>query len=110
MFSSILKEKRFAHKRILFSPDYGFKVFSDKGVSIKPARLSSGEQNTIILLYRIIFDVMKGDVLLIDEEFIMNLQDIIKAKGCQVIIATHSPQIVRGAYDYCYDLELGYGK
>lgn len=121
LFSSILKEKRFAHKRILFSPDYGFKVFSDKGVSIKPARLSSGEQNTIILLYRIIFDVKRGDVLLIDEpeismhvvwlkEFIMNLQDIIKAKGCQVIIATHSPQIVRGAYDYCYDLELGYGK
>lgn len=121
LFSSILKEKRFAHKKIQFSPDYGFKIYSDKGVNIKPAKLSSGEQNTIILLYRIIFEVNKGDILLIDEpeismhvvwlkEFIKDLLNIIKDKGCQVLIATHSPQIVRGAYKYCYDLELSYEK
>ena len=124
LFASILNKKHFLHKTISFSPDYGFKAFNDNGVSIDSSKLSSGEQNIIILLYQIIFEVQNGTILLIDEpeismhvvwlkEFIKDLQEIAKNKqDVQIMIATHSPQIVSGAIDNCFDLEMNnvYGK
>ncbi len=123
LFASILREKHFLHKTISFSPRYGFKAFNEQGVSIKPSLLSSGEQNMIILLYRMIFEVNDGDILLIDEpeismhvvwlkEFIKDVQQIASCKkNIQIFIATHSPQIVRGAEDNCFDLEMNkYGE
>lgn len=118
LFASILNEKHFLHKTISFSPSYGFKAFNEQGISIKPSLLSSGEQNMIILLYRMIFEVHDGDILLIDEpEISMHvvwlkefIEDVLKItsckKGIQILIATHSPQIVRGAEDNCFDLEM----
>lgn len=124
LFASILNKKHFLHKTISFSPDYGFKAFNDNGASIDSSKLSSGEQNIIILLYQIIFEVQDGTILLIDEpeismhvvwlkEFIKDLQEIAKNKqDVQIMIATHSPQIVSGAIDNCFDLEMNniYGK
>lgn len=118
LFASILREKQFLHKSISFSPTYGLKAFNEQGISIKPSLLSSGEQNMIILLYRMIFEVHDGDILLIDEpeismhvvwlkEFIKDVQKIASCKkNVQILIATHSPQIVRGAEDSCFDLEM----
>ena len=118
LFASILREKHFLHKSISFSPTYGLKAFNEQGISIKPSLLSSGEQNMIILLYRMIFEVHDGDILLIDEpeismhvvwlkEFIKDVQKIASCKkNVQILIATHSPQIVRGAEDSCFDLEM----
>lgn len=72
----------------------------------------------IILLYRMIFEVRDGDILLIDEpEISMHVvwlkefvKDVLKIASCkknvQILIATHSPQIVRGAEDNCFDLEM----
>lgn len=120
LFASILKEKQFLHKTISFSPTYGLKAFDDHGINIKPSLLSSGEQNMIILLYRMIFEVHDGDILLIDEpEISMHvvwlkgfIKDVRKIASCkkdvQILIATHSPQIVRGAEDNCYDLEMNH--
>lgn len=118
LFASILREKHFLHKTISFSPSYGFKAFNEQGISIQPSLLSSGEQNMIILLYRMIFEVRDGDILLIDEpEISMHVvwlkefvKDVLKIASCkknvQILIATHSPQIVRGAEDNCFDLEM----
>lgn len=118
LFASILREKHFLHKTISFSPAYGLKAFDEQGISIKPSLLSSGEQNMIILLYRMIFEVHDGDILLIDEpeismhvvwlkEFIKDVLEIASCKkGVQILIATHSPQIVREAEDNCFDLEM----
>ena len=124
LFDSILKEKQFLHKKVCFSPDYGLKVLNDKGVSISNSSLSSGEQNVIILLYRIIFEVQEAEILLIDEpeismhvvwlkEFVEDLRKIAVGKdNLQILIATHSPLIVRGALEYTFDLEMkqAYGK
>ena len=41
------------------------------------------------------------------KEFIDDLQTIAATKSkVQIVIATHSPQIVRGAVGYCFDLEM----
>jgi len=115
LFSKLLKKKKFAHKEITFSPQYGLKVYTDNGVPIDLENLSSGEQNEIIILYKLIFDVPSDIILLIDEpeislhviwqeEFMTDLEEIAKARQQQMIIATHSPQIIGNRWKLCYDL------
>lgn len=115
LFSFLLKRKRFAHKEIVFSPQYGLKAYTDKGESISLENLSSGEQNEIILLYKLIFDVASDVILLVDEpeislhviwqeEFMSDLEEIAKVRKQQIIIATHSPQIIGNRWKMCYDL------
>ena len=115
LFSYLLKRKRFAHKEITFSPQYGLRAFTDKGASIDLENLSSGEQNEIIILYKLIFDVPGDIILLIDEpeislhviwqeEFMSDIEEIAKVRKQQMIIATHSPQIIGNRWKLCYDL------
>lgn len=115
LFSRLLKRKRFSHKEITFSPQYGLKAYTDKGKPIDLENLSSGEQNEIIILYKLIFDVPNDMILLIDEpeislhviwqeEFISDLEEIAKVRKQQMIIATHSPQIIGERWKTCYDL------
>lgn len=115
LFSNLLKRKRFAHKEISFSPQYGLRAYTDKGTPIDLENLSSGEQNEIIILYKLIFDVPSDIILLIDEpeislhviwqeEFLSDLEEIAKVRKQQMIIATHSPQIIGNRWKQCYDL------
>lgn len=77
--------------------------------------MSSGEQNEIVMLYDMIFDLPDNSILLIDEPenslhvawqnmIISDLQRIADEKQLQVIIATHSPTIVRYGKEYVHDL------
>ena len=115
LFSKLLKKKKFAHKEITFSPQDGLRAYTDKGLPIDLENLSSGEQNEIIILYRLIFDVSSDIILLIDEpeislhviwqeEFMSDLEEIAKVRKQQMIIATHSPQIIGNRWKWCYDL------
>lgn len=115
LFSKLLKKKKFSHKEISFSPQYGLRAYSDNDKPIDLESLSSGEQNEIILLYKLIFDVPGDMILLIDEpeislhviwqeEFMEDLEEISKVRKQQMIIATHSPQIIGNRWKQCYDL------
>lgn len=116
LFSSLIKRKKFAHKEITFSPQYGLRVInSEKGDIIDSMKLSSGEQNEIILLYKLIFEVPENTLLLIDEpeislhvvwqkEFMDDIEEISTTRNIQVIIATHSPEIIGDRWDDIYDL------
>ena len=115
LFSKLLERKKFAHKEITFSPQYGLRAFTDNGTPIDLENLSSGEQNEIIILYKLIFDVPSDMILLIDEpeislhviwqeEFMADLEEIAKVRKQQMIIATHSPQIIGNRWKHCYDL------
>ncbi len=115
LFNDLLKEKKFANKSISFSPQHGFRIEASNGDVLEEDSLSSGEQNEIIMLYELIFNVSDNSVLLIDEPenslhtawqkmFWQNTQQISKTKNLQVIIATHSFSIVSSGSDYAIDL------
>lgn len=114
IFSEILKEKMFTNKKISFSPEYGILAELENGKDVNLNSLSSGEKNEIIMLYHLIFDVRDSSVLLIDEpeislhvawqlDFLNDIEKILEKKRIQVIIATHSPQIITDKWDFCFD-------
>ena len=115
LFNDLLKAKKFANKTITFSPQHGFRIESTNGDVLEESTLSSGEQNEIVMLYELIFNVSDNSVLLIDEPenslhlawqkvFWQDMQLISSTKKLQVIIATHSSSIVSRGRDYAIDL------
>ena len=121
VFASIIHEKMFANKKIELSPDNGLSIKLEDGSNINVNSLASGEKNEIIMLYHLIFEVKDNTILLIDEpeislhvqwqlEFLTDLKKIIEDKKIQVIIATHSPQIINEQWDLCFDFYANHGK
>lgn len=115
LFSELLDTKHFMHKKLSFSQTAGIKLTTDDGVVLDLSSLSSGEQNEIIMLYYMIFVLQDNSVLLIDEpeislhvawqvDYIKEIEKIAQLKNVQVVIATHSPQIINDNWNICYDL------
>lgn len=116
LFESILKEKVLAFKKVVIDRDNGFYFESLNGDVIERNLLSSGEQNQIVLLFNLIFDLVSQKVILIDEPeislhvawqqtFLDSLKKIQKInKYEKVIIATHSPQVICKNWELTYDL------
>ena len=115
LFNKLLKTKKFAQKNITFSPQHGFQIVSDNGDILDESLLSSGEQNEIILLFLLIFDVSDNSILLIDEpenslhvvwqqRFLDDIQEIAQIKNLQVIVSTHSISIASRGGDRVLDL------
>lgn len=115
LFDKLLKAKKFARKNIIFSPQHGFQIYSSTGDIIDESLLSSGEQNEIILLFQLIFEVSDHSILLIDEPenslhvvwqqtFLEDIMEIAKIKNLQVIVSTHSISIVSKGSDKAIDL------
>lgn len=103
---------RFKHKTLEVNKKDGF-LFKSKikrdGAgqleTISPKKLSSGEQNELILFYELIFKSSPGDMILIDEpelslhiswqnKFIGDLKAVTSINDVSVVIATHSPDII----------------
>lgn len=115
-FTDILNERRFTFKRIDISKDDGFKFSTEHGKSLALGDLSSGEQQEVVLLYELLFKVQPGTLVLIDEpeislhvawqkQFLDDLFKIVELQKVNVIIATHSPQIINDRWDLTIDLE-----
>lgn len=116
LFLQLLNNKEFVNKRFSFSRNEGLRVLLNTGGVLKDlTKLSSGEQNEIFLLFKFIFEVPEKSVLLIDEpelslhvawqlQFIKDIKEIAKTRDVQIIIATHSPEIVSESWDCCVDL------
>ncbi len=112
----------YSGKEINFSKTKGFIVktkFRDLDPvwgSLKPINLSSGEQHELVLLYELLFKVKPGSFVLIDEpelslhvawqvDFLKDLQEIIKLTNIQILIATHSPDIIQDRWDLTVELK-----
>lgn len=114
LYERIVNEKLTFKKMILSRTD-GIVVKTDEGVSLPLSDLSSGEQEILVLFYKLIFE-SDVNLLLIDEpeislhiawqkELMENLKSIVNLKkNIQVIIATHSPQIISRNWDLQIDL------
>jgi predicted ATP-binding protein involved in virulence len=106
---------RFLYKKMSISKEDGFVFETSDGQNIAPTDLSSGEQHELVLNYELLFKVKPDSLILIDEpelslhvlwqrQFLIDLQEIIKLAGFDVLIATHSPQIIHDRDDLMVEL------
>jgi ABC-type ATPase involved in cell division len=96
--------KRFTIKQVEVDKEAGFRIkYKDRIVPLE--RLSSGEQHQLVLFFELLFELRSNALILIDEpelslhvswqkQFISDLKSIIKLSTFDVILATHSPQLV----------------
>jgi len=116
LFTKILNERRFNFKSIEIDKDKGF-IFRAKNNSLlQLTELSSGEQHEVVLLFELIFKATENSLVLIDEpeislhvvwqkEFLHDIKEIIKLQNIDIVIATHSPQIINERWDLTINLE-----
>ena len=119
LYISIINS-RLTFKKIKISRDTGIEVINDEHKKIRLSDLSSGEQQEIVLFYKLIFEAPNQSLLLIDEPeislhiiwqkiFMKDLQKVVDLKDLNVIVATHSPQIINNYWDNQIDLGELYG-
>ena len=121
MFTDMINA-RFLFKKAKVSKENGLQVFDDDTKKeLKLSELSSGEKETLVLFYQLLFEVPDGAMLLIDEPeislhiawqrmFADDLMRIVEYKHMKALVATHSPQIVNGRRDIQVDLGELYEK
>lgn len=115
--------KRFKHKKLFIDKEKGF-LFkstilvdeSGKSNEIPVDKLSSGEQNELVLFYELLFKSLNDSLILIDEpeislhiswqnSFIEDLKEISKLNNLEILIATHSPDIISDNWDLKVELK-----
>ena len=110
MYKKMVNE-RFRFKNMQISSEYGIKILDKNNNIIKLRSLSSGEKETLVLFFRLLFKVNDSSLLLVDEPeislhiawqrmFAEDIKTIMNLKGLKVIVATHSAQIVNGKSDF----------
>jgi predicted ATP-binding protein involved in virulence len=116
-------DKRFKHKKLFIDKEQGFlfksTIIKDKKGNpqiIPISKLSSGEQNELVLFYFLLFKTKSNSLILIDEpevslhiswqnSFIEDLKQITKLNILDVVIATHSPDIISNNWDLKVELK-----
>ncbi len=111
-----LINKRFAYKVMEVSMEEGFLFRVPTNEKLRADKLSSGEQNELILIYMLLFKSPANALILIDEpeislhiawqqNFLDDMEMIAKLSGIRMMIATHSPDIINGRWDLTTALE-----
>ena len=115
LFTDIINS-RLSFKQIKINKDKGLIVVDENPTKeLQLNQLSSGEKQEIILFYDLIFSSDNKTFLMIDEpeislhivwqkKFMDDLIKIIKYKNINVIVATHSPQIINNHWEQQIDL------
>lgn len=115
LFKEIIGEK-FQFKNMVVSREKGFSIEGDNDEDISLLDLSSGEQHELVMLYELLFGVQDNALILIDEpelslhvgwqiRFLPDLQRIQQLRPMQIIMATHSPQIINDRWDLTVELK-----
>ncbi|MBN3899309.1 MAG: AAA family ATPase [Nostoc sp. NOS(2021)] len=112
----------YSYKEINFSKEKGFVVTTSydsplsNSKALSPTDLSSGEQHELVLLYELLFKVQPNSLVLIDEpelslhvgwqvQFLKDLQDITQLADLNILMATHSPDIIQDRWDLTVELK-----
>ena len=118
LLKTIINRKfAYSYKEMNFSKEQGF-VFTtcypnsdaSDAKTISPTDLSSGEQHELVLLYELLFKVEPNSLVLIDEpelslhvgwqsQFLKDLQEITELADLDILMATHSPDIIQDRWD-----------
>lgn len=120
LFKKIYDERnKITQKTIRFNiEEKKFAIYDRNGNAIPVRCLSSGEVNDFVLFYELIFSSIENKIYLIDEPEIslhIELQETIldyfveiaKLTKIQIIVATHSPNILNGHFDLLAKTEIG---
>jgi len=102
--------RRFQYKDLFFSKETGFLFKCKDRTTLDAAKLSSGEQHEVVLLYELLFKVRPKSLVLIDEpelslhvgwqmDFLEDIAGIAELANLDVVLATHSPQIINKRWD-----------
>ncbi len=113
----------YSYKEMNFNKEKGFvfktlynSSYSQNTDTLSPTDLSSGEQHELVLLYELLFKVKPNSLVLIDEpelslhvgwqaQFLKDLQEITKLADLDVLMATHSPDIIQDRWDLTVELK-----
>ncbi len=118
LYEYIVNQK-LSFKRMHINRKDGIYVETDEGKLLDLNKLSSGEQEILVLFYKLIFE-SDVNIILIDEpeislhiswqkEILNDFKKIIELnRNIHVIIATHSPQILSDNWDLQVDLAEQY--
>lgn len=117
VFSDIIEKSAFAHKTMQIDPRYGYRFIADneERTILAVDKLSSGEQQMLIMAFELLFMAPDDSLVLIDEpeisfhqmwqvDYLANLQSIMALRNLQCIVSTHSPQIFNMNWDLSVDL------
>lgn len=90
-------------------------ISMDNGTSLDLQKLSSGEKQILIMFYALLFHTPQGSIVILDEPEISlhvswqqvlgsYFSDICRVRDIQMIVATHSPQIIHDRWDDAVEL------
>ena len=115
LFQRVINE-RFSYKKLVVDRKKGFRFTNRAGENLPIERLSTGEQHELVLFYRLLFEIQPNSLVLIDEPeislhvawqsaFLADVQDVAQLSTFDILIATHSPQIIGNRWDLTEDLK-----
>lgn len=117
IFKDIVNEI-FINKTIQVSETGKIGVRMDNGTALRLQNLSSGEKQILIMFYALLFHAPQGSVVVMDEpEISLHVGwqqklgdyfiDICRVRDIQMIVSTHSPQIIHDKWDLARELRSG---
>lgn len=90
-------------------------ITMNNGTNLPLSKLSSGEKQLLLIFYQMLFHSNTGTIILLDEPEISlhvtwqqvlgdYFSDICRVRKVQLIVATHSPQVIHDRWDYATEL------
>jgi predicted ATP-binding protein involved in virulence len=115
LFKRIIND-HFQFKVLTIVRREGFVLIDSRNRKVALESLSSGEQHELVLVYGLLFKTQPGTLLLVDEpeislhiawqkQFLSDLRQIISLTPMDVVLSTHSPQLIGGNLDLTVQLE-----
>lgn len=111
-----LINKRFSYKVMEVNVKEGFVFRVPTHEKLRADKLSSGEQNELVLMFMLLFKAPPKSLILMDEpeislhiawqqSFLEDMACLSNLSDIRMIIATHSPDIINGRWDLTSALE-----
>ncbi len=108
----------FINKTVSVSDTGRITVSMNNGTTLQLQKLSSGEKQILIMFYAMLFHASQDSLVILDEPEISlhvswqqklghYFSDICRVRDIQMVISTHSPQIIHDRWDVARELRPG---